>query len=127
MRAEIALSIAFVLLITGVGALIHIYAVGYMAEGVRTGVLKPTDHPRERAVVLVLWQLGALVLHKHCQRLLGVDLTASPEDIEAWTAWVVPAMEILSEGVLEQAYYEKWRDAAQTMQAAEERKTRTQP
>ena len=38
------LSVCFVLLITGVGSLIHIYSVGYMAERPRTGraVLRAT-------------------------------------------------------------------------------------
>ncbi|HVL97705.1 MAG TPA: hypothetical protein VM324_00215 [Egibacteraceae bacterium] len=49
-------------------------AEGYMAEGVRTGVLRPSDYRYERAVVLTMWSQGALVLHDHLQRLLGVDL-----------------------------------------------------
>ncbi|MGH2689133.1 MAG: TetR/AcrR family transcriptional regulator [Actinomycetota bacterium] len=84
-------------------------AVGYMAEGVDTGLLKPTDHPRERAAVLLLWQLGALVLHKHAERLLGVDLTGG--DSEQLMKWWVPAAEILAKGVLDEAFHDRWRDA----------------
>lgn len=83
-------------------------AVEYMAEGVRTGMIKPSEHPRGRAVVLVLWSLGALTLHEHLDRLLGVDLTAEPEDL---SAYVLPAAEILANGVLAEGVYERVRDA----------------
>ena len=53
-------------------------AEAYMAEGVVAGNLLPSDDPRSRAVILTLWNLGALVLHRHLRRMLGVDLT-SPE------------------------------------------------
>lgn len=92
-------------------------AVGYMAEGVDSGLLKPTDHPRERAAVLLLWQLGALVLHQHAKRLLGVDLTGDAGELVTW--WV-PAAEILAKGVLDEAFYDRWREAIRT-QAEEHR------
>jgi AcrR family transcriptional regulator len=50
-------------------------AEGYIEQGVESGMLKPSDHPRSRAVLLTIWGLGALVLHEHLDRLLGVDLT----------------------------------------------------
>ena len=49
-------------------------AVAYMADGTASGVLRPTDYPYERAAVLTVWSLGALVLHEHLERLVGVDL-----------------------------------------------------
>ena len=82
-------------------------AVGYMEEGVRTGMLKPCEHPRERAIVLTIWSLGALTLHEHLNRLLGVDLTGDPESIAAYG---VPAAEILAHGVLVDGIYERIRD-----------------
>lgn len=85
-------------------------AVEYMAEGERTGLLKPSDHPRERAVVLVMWQLGALVLHDHVARLLGADLT---EGTDGMVRWAVPAAEILSRGVMADELYERVREAFQ--------------
>ncbi len=51
-------------------------AEGYLEEGVAAGLLRPTPDPRGRAVVLAIWSLGALVLHRHLERLLGVDLTS---------------------------------------------------
>jgi AcrR family transcriptional regulator len=83
-------------------------AVGYMEEGVRTGALKPTERPRERAIVLVVWSLGALTLHEHIERLLGVDITANSEDL---AAYVLPAGEILAHGVLAEDAYERVREA----------------
>ena len=83
-------------------------AVAYMAEGERTGLLKPSDQPRERAVVLVMWQLGALVLHDHVARLLGADLT---EGTEGMVRWAVPAAEILSRGVMADELYDRVREA----------------
>lgn len=83
-------------------------AVAYMAQGVDSGLLKPSNHPRERAVVLVLWQMGALVLHEHAKRLLGTDLTADPQ---GQLDWALPAAEILSKGVFDVALYDRLRDA----------------
>lgn len=54
----------------------------YLAQGEATGLIRPTEDGRARAVVLVLWSLGALTLHQHLQRLLGVDLT-SPDIADA--------------------------------------------
>jgi AcrR family transcriptional regulator len=72
-------------------------AVGYMEEGVRTGLLKPSRNPRGRAVLLTLWSLGALVLHEHAARLLGADLTGGPAGQAPYS---IPATEVLGEGVL---------------------------
>lgn len=47
--------------------------------------------------MLVVWQLGALVLHEHIARLLGADLV---EGTEGMVRWAVPAAEVLSRGVM---------------------------
>ncbi|MPZ72232.1 MAG: TetR family transcriptional regulator [Nitriliruptorales bacterium] len=75
-------------------------AVRYMAEGVQTGVLRPTAYPRERAALLTLWSLGALVLHEHAERLLGVELTGPPEKLAEAASYFAPALEIFSDGLL---------------------------
>ena len=79
----------------------------YMAEGVANGLMTPTEFPRARAVVLVMWNLGALVLHEHVDRLLDVDLTSS--DPDRLMAWLVPAFEILAKGSTDPAVYEHFR------------------
>lgn len=83
-------------------------AVGYLEEGVATGLITPGDDPRGRAVVLTLWSLGSLVLHDHVNRLLGTDLTGDPAELGGWA---VPATEVLAKGVLPVEVYERVRDA----------------
>ena len=55
--------------------------------------------------MLTLWSLGALVLHQHLKRLLGVDLT-DPEILTSPTAaaYVAPIYEIYGEGIFEEAF-----------------------
>lgn len=72
-------------------------AVGYIATGVEAGLLTPSDHPNERATILTLWMLGALVLHEHLERLIGFDITGDlTEDPEqSGSAYFGPVAEIL--------------------------------
>lgn len=90
-------------------------AVSYLAEGVENGILKPADNPRERAIVLSIWQMGALAMHRHVKRLLDIDLI----DDSAGSAlkWARLNAEILARGVVVEDIYDKWRDA---MEAAAE-------
>lgn len=83
-------------------------ATDYLAVGVDAGTLKPADDLRGRAVVLVMWSLGALVLHEHITRLTGADLTEGPAHMGPW---ILPAMEILGKGVLADDVYESYRSA----------------
>jgi AcrR family transcriptional regulator len=76
-------------------------AEGYMQQGVENGILKPTADPRSRAAVLTMWSLGALVMHRHVDRIFGVD----PTQIDAETdpakvaAYAAPGFEILHRGI----------------------------
>jgi len=83
-------------------------AVEYTAEGERTGLLRPSDRPRERVVILSLWSLGLLVLHEHLERLLGVDLLGDADEIGPY---VLTAAEILGKGVLAEGLYERMGEA----------------
>jgi AcrR family transcriptional regulator len=85
-------------------------AVEYMAEGVEAGMLTPSEYPRARAVVLLMWNLGAVVLHEHVDRLLDVDLTGN--DPDRMLGWLVPAFEILAKGTTDVAIYEQFRASA---------------
>ena len=79
-------------------------AVEYFDTGVRAGVLRHSDDPTGRAVVLVLWALGGLVLHDHFERLLGIDLT--DPDIGSnpnLAAYMGPVYEILGTGIFTDA------------------------
>ncbi|MBU1493380.1 MAG: TetR/AcrR family transcriptional regulator [Actinobacteria bacterium] len=71
----------------------------YLEQGVASGMLKPSADPRGRAVLLALWQLGALVLHKHMDRLIGVDLTDPDVTTKpALAAYAGPVYEVLGGG-----------------------------
>ncbi len=89
-------------------------AEGYLAEGVETGLLKPTAYPRQRAAVLLLWSLGALVLNEHVRRLLGADLTADlgdPEALAAAGAYFGPVLELYGQGLMDEGYARRLREA----------------
>ena len=86
--------------------------VKYMAEGVESGVLRPTEYPYERTVVLTIWSLGALVMHEHLERLIGVDLTDYPaKDPTAAAAYIGPVLELMTEGVVSAEIAARMRDA----------------
>ena len=69
----------------------------YMAQGVDSGLIKPSADPRSRAVVLMLWSLGALAMNRHLERLLGVDLTSPDADLSPYAR---PILELYAQGLL---------------------------
>lgn len=77
----------------------------YMAASEQAGLLKPSSVPRERAVVLVLWSLGALVLHEQLHRLLGVDFLAPGTDPEDLAPYFRPVMELYTQGLVTEGAY----------------------
>jgi hypothetical protein len=80
-------------------------AEGYLEYGVEEGLVKPSADPRGRAAVLFLWSLGALVLHRHVRRILGVDLTNPDIGADpAIAAYAGPACEIMGGGVLNEDF-----------------------
>ena len=93
-------------------------AQAYTEQAVGAGVVTSTEFPRERAAVLTLWSLGALVMHEHLHRLLGVDLTGDPL---AMGPYAVPATEILTRGVITEEYYRRVRAAFAAGAEPEER------
>lgn len=76
-------------------------AAEYIETGVAAGTIIATTHPQNRAALLVLWSLGALVLHGHVERHLGVDLT-DPDMITDPSAggYMFAAFDLLSNGLL---------------------------
>ncbi len=77
----------------------------YIEAGIESGMLRPSENSRGRAVVMTMWNLGSLVLHRHLQRLLGVDLTdpAFAKD-PSFAAYGAPVYEIYGGGVLTEAF-----------------------
>ncbi len=69
-------------------------------DGMERGVLRRSDDPRGVAAVLTLWSLGAMVLHQHVERVLGVDLTGPADEHARNPAYVRPALELLSRGLV---------------------------
>lgn len=87
-------------------------AESYLQQGVENGMLRPSANPRGRAAVLTMWSLGALVLHRHVERILGVDLTAPDLGVDpAVAAYFVPALELMGEGVLTGSYAQLVRES----------------
>lgn len=86
-------------------------AAEYMEEGVEAGLLKPSRFPRERAALLTLWSVGAVVLHEHAHRLLGVDLLEDWYETPEAQNYVGPALEILAGGVMTEAAAARVRTA----------------
>jgi AcrR family transcriptional regulator len=82
-------------------------AEAVLAAGVASGMVRPLDHPRGVAAVLTLWSLGALVLHEHARRVLGTDLTGPMSSAALSAGYTVPAMEILTHGLVAPGMYER--------------------
>lgn len=80
----------------------------YTARGVENGFFRPTAAPRERVVILTLWSLGALVLHEHLDRLLGVDLLAEDYGPAGLAPYIRPAMELFSGGLFEEGVFDEF-------------------
>ncbi len=71
-------------------------AEDYIAQGVASGMIRPSRDPRGRAAMLAIWQLGAMVLHHHMHRLLGVDLTDPDVTTDpALANYALPVYELL--------------------------------
>lgn len=79
-------------------------AVEYMAQGVESGMLNPSRWPYERAVVLTIWQLGAMALSPHVERLLNVDLLNDPAALMRWGR---PALEIFTHALFADDRWER--------------------
>lgn len=80
-------------------------AEDYMAQGEQAGLIKPSAMPRERVIVLVLWSLGALVLHEQIERLLGVDFLSDSSDPQDVAPYFHPVMELYTQGLLTEGAY----------------------
>ena len=84
----------------------------YLEHGVESGMLQPTDDPHARATVIALWSLGALVMHHHMKRLLGVDLTNPDITADpAFLNYVRPLMEIMGSGIYTEGFATQVKEA----------------
>lgn len=80
-------------------------AVGYLKEGENTGLVKPTDEPRDRAALMVLTSLGTLVMSEHFKRVFGVDLL-SPHlsDTVGFSRYFHAVLDLYDGGILTDVY-----------------------
>lgn len=79
-----------------------------MEISVANGIYRPSDHVRERALVLLIWSLGAVTLHGHVRRLLDADLAGEPR---ALLPYLRGATELLTRGLFTEAFHGNVRDA----------------
>lgn len=81
-------------------------AIEYLEAGVEAGIIRPTDHPRARAVALVSFSLSSLVLDSHLQRAMGTDGVA-----ETRLALIPAVLELFTGGILtDDRLLQSWRD-----------------
>jgi len=92
-------------------------AVDYSEQMVESGMMRPTAYPRARAALLVTWSLGNLVLGRHLERLLGVDVTETLERPTETSAYLEPMLELMHDGTMTDAMFELVRDALVTGEA----------
>lgn len=77
----------------------------YLGEGVRSGMLRPSEDARGRAVMLTVWSLGALVMHRHLARQLSVDLTDPHAGRSStFSRYLRPVYEIFGHGIFSEAF-----------------------
>jgi AcrR family transcriptional regulator len=87
-------------------------ALTYIATGVEAGMIKPTEHEWGRAAIMTIWGLGALVLHEHLERLIGVDITADmAKNPEAAFAYMAPVLEIYGQGIFTESTVQQLQEA----------------
>ncbi len=94
-------------LIENSGAMDHLVdmivedAERYLEVGVEHGVIHPSAQPRTRAVMLSLFSLGSLVLNRHSERLLDLDLGSTDLQSEPGIVdYVNATIELFTQGLL---------------------------
>ena len=98
-------------------------AEDYMAQGERDGVFKSSEVPRDRAALLVIWSMGALALHEHVERLLGVDFLAADAPPESLQRYLRPALELFIHGLMEESSFDSLAGFLSNTEAQDATKT----
>lgn len=96
----------------------------YTADGVSAGMVRPSDDPRGRVVVLLLMSLGVLVLHEHLHRLLGEDLIGEGGPPVRYMRAV---LDIYCDGLLEPEAYADLRQTLAEHDASTKSSAGTEP
>lgn len=82
-------------------------AEDYMRQGEENGFLKPSATPRERTITLVIWSLGALSMHEHVRRLLGVDFLDVDAPPESLRPYLRPMLELFTQGLMVEGAFDE--------------------
>ncbi|MEQ4304246.1 TetR family transcriptional regulator [Plantactinospora sp. B6F1] len=82
----------------------------YMRKAEEAGYVKPSRTPRERTVVLVLWSMGALAMHEHVYRLLGVDFLAEDAPPQSLAPYARPMVELFTQGLMVEGAFDRMAD-----------------
>lgn len=85
-------------------------AEDYMRAGEEAGYLKPSTTPRERTITLVIWSLGALAMHEHVRRLLGVDFLDGDAPPESLGPYLRPMLELFTQGLMQEGAFDQMAD-----------------
>ncbi|USQ79218.1 TetR family transcriptional regulator [Ornithinimicrobium faecis] len=79
----------------------------YMHLAEEAGFFKPSATPRERTIVLVIWSMGALAMHEHLDRLLGVDFLATDAPPESLGPYLRPMLELFTQGLMAEGAFDQ--------------------
>lgn len=82
----------------------------YMRLAEESGFIKPSATPRERTIVLVIWSMGALAMHEHLNRLLGVDFLAADAPPESLGPYLRPMLELFTQGLMAEGAFDQMAD-----------------
>ena len=99
-------------------------AVAYSEQGVASGMLRHSDDPQGRAALMVVWSLGALVLHRHLARHLDVDLT-DPDVMSTpgFARYLRTVYEVVGSGLFTESFAAVAQQAAAELHAPGEEAT----
>lgn len=82
-------------------------AVDYLRMAEEAGYVKPSATPRERTITLVIWSMGALAMHEHVHRLLGVNFLAAEAPPESLSPYLRPMVELFTQGLMEEGAFDQ--------------------
>jgi AcrR family transcriptional regulator len=85
-------------------------SVRYMAGLEAAGLVRASENPRMRAVLVTFWSLGSLALHRQLERLTGVDMTDPEAHTGALAAYAATTLELLGPGLLTPAMAQRLQE-----------------
>ncbi|MCK0112459.1 TetR family transcriptional regulator [Ornithinimicrobium sp. F0845] len=93
----------------------------YMRLAEEAGFVKPSATPHERTIVLVIWSMGALAMHSHVKRLLGVDFLADDAPPESLGPYLRPMLELFTQGLMQEGAFDQMTEMFEVPESISER------